>query len=68
MDNLIRAWRTLRSGQAGRDYLQYASLASSVNRSGYFGILVAAADVILEAECAGEDPLPLLLVASGAVQ
>lgn len=38
-----------------------------VVRLGYFAILVAAGRAVLEAELGDEDPLPVLLVASGAV-
>lgn len=58
MDELAAAWRRHRiRALDGREGI----------RLGYFEILVAAAAAILVEEREERDPLPMLLVASGAV-
>lgn len=74
MDELAAAWRRhrIRRGeiQTSADEL-YEAIGSiparHFERIGYYEILVAASDVVLMEGLAGRDPLPILLVASGAV-
>lgn len=75
-DELALAWRRHRIRQGriptSADETREAMLGPSISgmdpvRHGYFELVVTAAPVVLEAEIAGEDPLPALLLASGAV-
>lgn len=63
MDKLIQAWAYAKS--ARRVHKLHARQYRY--RWAYARILEAAAPVVLYAEQRGEDPLPLLLIASGGV-
>lgn len=82
MDKLRQAWRhhRIRMGRIPASAADFDMVLAPVHeltghvttrdvaRVGYFEILAAAGVAILERESHDEDPLPLLLVASGAVQ